>query len=250
MISLVMCSRSDTQAQEAVNAYRAALRGVEHEVIPIIGATSMCAGYNEGVRRARGEIVIFSHDDVEPIGNDFAARLLAHMERFDVIGVAGTTKLLGPAWSAAGPPHVYGQVLAGVRATGEMAVSLWMVPSRAVGGIEALDGLLIAARRAVLDAIPFDESIPGFHLYDLDFSYCASRAGFKVGVACDLDVLHWGGIGSYGTPQWTAAAVAFMEKHGATLAAPATLPEWKMMWVRVSSREEALAVMHPPYFEP
>src|SRR5687767_8532334 len=122
MISVVMCSRTDAQAQEGAENYRAALRGVEHEVVPVIGAPSMCAGYNDGVRRAKGEIVILSQDDVEPIGDDFAPRLLGHMEQFDVIGVAGTTKLIGPNWQAAGPPHVYGQMVSGARASGELIV--------------------------------------------------------------------------------------------------------------------------------
>ena len=39
-----------------------------------------------------------------------ARRLLEHMETFHLLGVAGTTKLIGPGWGYAGPPHVFGQI--------------------------------------------------------------------------------------------------------------------------------------------
>lgn len=59
------------------------------------------------------------------------------------------------------------------------------------GGIQALDGCFMAARREVLAEVPFDEqSFPGWHLYDVDFSLSAWPTGFGVAVCADLLVIH------------------------------------------------------------
>ena len=63
---------------------------------------------------------------------------------------------------------------------------------REVGGeIVILDGVLPAACGEVFTAVPFDaETFDGFHRYDIDCSYRASRAGIRLGVAGDLLVVH------------------------------------------------------------
>ena len=47
------------------------------------------------------------------------------------------------------------------------------------------------SRRAAVERIGFDEqTFDGFHLYDLDFSYRAHRAGLSVAIALDLLLIH------------------------------------------------------------
>src|SRR5689334_3449801 len=110
MISVIICSIDDKRFAAVEAMYRALLASTPFEIIRIKGATSLADGYNHGSGLAKGELVVFSHDDIEILSPDFAAGLLEHMEQFDVLGVVGTTKLVAPAWRAAGPPHVYGQV--------------------------------------------------------------------------------------------------------------------------------------------
>ena len=51
--------------------------------------------------------------------------------------------------------------------------------------------MLIAATRKVCEAVSFDqETFDGFHFYDLDFSYRAFRAGYKLTVAYDILLIH------------------------------------------------------------
>ena len=246
MISIVMCSRTQAEADRAADIFDAVLAGEQHEVVTVIAAPSMCSGYNAGIRQASGEVVCFVHDDVEPIGQQFAQRLLGHMQRFDVLGVAGGSKLIGPAWHLAGPPHVFGQVTHGDRANGRMWVNTFGVPSRAVDGIVGLDGLFIACRRSVLDRVTFDEQVPGYHLYDIDFSYRAAQAGFNVGVACDLDLLHWGKA-DFNSPPWQAAAGVFRHKHAATIPLVSEFAAWTIPVAHVASRAEAVEVMRRAY---
>src|SRR4051794_4231360 len=110
MISIVICSIDGERFDAVCEQYRAALGKEPYEIIRVPDARSMCDGYNRGLQKSRGEIVIFSHDDIEIWGPDFAPRLKLHLQKFDVIGVAGTNRLVQPGWIAAGPPHIFGQV--------------------------------------------------------------------------------------------------------------------------------------------
>jgi len=236
MISVITCSRTQAEADAAEGMWNAALADVPHEVLKL-SAPSMCIGYNQAVARAKGDVLIFAHDDIEILGpgGDFSARLLAHLDHVDLVGVAGATYLVGPAWFNAGQLHCYGQVAHGNRQTGAMTLNIFQVPAPRVDGMQVLDGVLIAARRAVLDRVKFDESIPGFHLYDLDFTYSAFRAGFLLGVACDLHLMHWS-HGTYNSPQWVVSAKVFMNKHRASL--PKLAKD-----INVPSREQAMQLM-------
>src|SRR5829696_8291577 len=143
MLSLVICSRDDARFGRAEAAYRAALSSVQHEIIRIPDARGMSEGYSRGIARTRGELLLLSHDDVELLSPDaFAPRLFGHMERFDLIGIAGTTRTVGPGWSMAGPPHLYGQV-AHENANAPLRVNIFSAPARFVGGVQALDGVLM-----------------------------------------------------------------------------------------------------------
>ena len=218
-----------------------------YEIIRIADARSICEGYNRGLAKARGELILFSHDDIEILSPDFKERLLGHMSRFDVVGIAGTTKLIGPAWHLAAPPHVFGQVA--MQNSAGLRVAIYCASRRAIASAQALDGVFISVRRNVLNVLAFDEEIPGFHVYDIDFSYRAFRAGFKIGIACDLDLLHRG-EGDYGTPEWKAAALVFLRKHRAVLPPePKSLIPWQPTTVNVNSAAEAAAVMRPHYFD-
>ncbi len=62
--------------------------------------------------------------------------------------------------------------------------------------------------------MPFDaETFDGFHLYDIDWSYRASRAGFRLGVAGELLVVH-ASRGAYDAA-WQGYADRFRSKHNA-----------------------------------
>jgi GT2 family glycosyltransferase len=70
-------------------------------------------------------------------------------------------------------------------------VLICSVPMPLIPHMQAVDGLFMAVRRGVAEQIRFDEkTFDGFHCYDIDFSYSAHLAGFRVAVAADLPVLH------------------------------------------------------------
>jgi len=192
-ISFVICSIDAAKFASVSATIALRFAAVEHEVIRIDDARSLCEGYARGFARARGAAIVFCHDDIELLAPDAAARLATHLARFDLVGVAGTTRVTGPAVFWSGHPHIHGWVTH--RLPGETdyepSFSSFAGAASAVGGIEAIDGVLMACRRDAVREVGFDaDTFDGFHLYDLDFSYRAHRAGLRLGVACDLGVVH------------------------------------------------------------
>ena len=145
MISVVICSIHRNRFNRTVDQYRGLLKDEPHEMIGIHDARSIAEGYNRGLAQSRGEIVIFSHDDLDIWTAEFIPRLKKHLETVDVVGVAGTNRLVGPAWYQAGPPHIFGQVTHASQ--GQYQVHIYGAPRRLVIGIQAMDGLLLAFRR-------------------------------------------------------------------------------------------------------
>jgi hypothetical protein len=126
----------------------------EDELIVIEGANSISKGYNSGIDRAKNKIKCFIHHDLI-VTNPILLRmnLLAYcIEEIGMVGIVGSQTDATPWWE--------GQCVGSV------------VDSR--NGILYfsdgkqfclhLDGLMLATWHDVR----FDESIPGFHLYDQD----------------------------------------------------------------------------------
>ncbi len=190
MISVVLCSIDDGKFARAVETYRAVL-GPQVEIIAIRNARSLCEGYTRGLRVANGEILILTHDDVEILADDFEARLRAHMDHCDLLGIAGTTRLTGATWIRSGWQHQRGFVPHKGPDDTQWRVETYGLQGRLDGGIQALDGVFLAGWRRTFDTIAFDaDTFDGFHLYDIDYSFRCHRAGLRVAVANDLCIAH------------------------------------------------------------
>jgi hypothetical protein len=137
----------------------------DDELIVIEGANSIAKGYNSGIDRAKNKIKCFIHHDLI-VTNPILLRmnLLAYcIEDIGMVGIVGSQTDATPWWE--------GQCVGSV------------VDSR--NGILYfsdgkqfclhLDGLMLATWHDVR----FDESIPGFHLYDQDICNQMAVKGFS-----------------------------------------------------------------------
>jgi predicted O-linked N-acetylglucosamine transferase (SPINDLY family)/GT2 family glycosyltransferase len=211
LVSIIVCSIDDRKHARTVDLYRRLYAGLPYEITVIRDAQSLAEAYNRGIARSSGEVVVLSHDDVEILAPDFAARLQRHLQRFDVIGVMGSTKMSGPAWGWSGHPNLRGWITHHAPDAREWFVDI-VDPRCVAGDIVVLDGVFLAAKRLVFDAVRFDgETFDGFHVYDIDWSYRAAMAGFRVGVAGDLLLVHES-RGSF-DPEWQRYAERFCAKH-------------------------------------
>jgi tetratricopeptide (TPR) repeat protein len=209
-LSVVACSNDDTQFAATAASYDRALSDWPHDIVRIADATSLAEGYTRGVAAATGEIVVFTHDDVEILAIDFGHRLMRRLAECDVLGVAGATRATGPAWPFAGWPFLHGSVIypdgAGYRVTAYSRT----VPI--AHNIRVIDGVLLAMRREVALRIGWDaETCDGFHGYDVDFTLRAAQAGLRLAVASDLGVVHC----SYGSfdDRWESTARKLVARH-------------------------------------
>ncbi len=218
-VTIVFCSIDPAKQARTFALYERLFENVPHEIIAIRSPRSLADAYNSAVAASVADVVVLSHDDIDVLTDDFAARLLARLDHCDAVGVVGTTRLSGPAIGWSGHPHLRGWITH--RAPGDPA---WRVdllhPARCAVDIVALDGVFIAARRDALAAVPFDAAtFDGFHLYDIDWSYRAANAGFRLAVAGDLLLVH-ASRGQYGDA-WQRYADRFCVKHGVGATPPA-----------------------------
>ena len=243
MISVICCSIDPSKASRIEQHYHTLLGDEPHEFIGVRAPRSLAEGYNGAIDRSRGDILVFSHDDIEFLDSStWLPRLKEHLDHYDVVGLAGTTRLVSAAWASAGPPYTFGQVgeLDGRKAP--FRALLCSAPAPAIPGIQAIDGLFIAARRSVLERVRFDQQLfDGFHLYDIDFSFSAHVTGFQVAVAADLPVLHYsqGGFDA----NWERYATKFLAKWRARL--PRVAPRlFQHAVVSAQSKDELLEIFN------
>ena len=191
-LSIVVCSVDDRRLAAMQRNYSAALGALEHQFVVIRDARSLAEGYSRGLEQSHHELVVFSHDDVELVSPRPFGHIVRALERYNLVGLAGSRRVSGPAVMWAGHPHVHAWVSypANPPAAGWDA-GLFSLEGGLLAGMQALDGLFFAARREVVRKVGFDApTFDGFHFYDLDFTYRAHLAGFKLAITTDVLAIH------------------------------------------------------------
>ncbi len=239
-VSAIVCSIRADYFAGVKSALETQFAAHSVEIIGIHDAKSLAEGYNRGAAKASGDILIFCHDDIDFVQADFGVRVLHHLQTSDVIGVAGTSRLTGPAFMDSGYPNCCGQII--------HARHDWRKPDSilsyfapgvqdiAMKGIQALDGVFIATHRRVWEQIKYDEAeFDGFHLYDVDFTYRAYLTGLRLVVPMDLLLVHFSD-GIY-SPTWQRYANRFLAKFPA-LDVPPNVLRGSPVNVRLSSIQQ------------
>ena len=194
------------------------------EIIRIPDAVSMAEGLNRGASLARGKFLIFCHDDIFALNNDFLDLIQETFRSCDIFGVCGATKLVSGNWYDVGKPFTFGHVVAkDLQKPGKFEIQVfgWSSKSLIIGG-QAIDGIFIGCHRRIFDALQgFDQiSYTDFVGYDVDFSFRAALAGAKIGINCDLTLFHDSHVGEFSTDKirkWEEAQSRFLKRFGAYL---------------------------------
>jgi GT2 family glycosyltransferase len=190
MLTVIYCTRK-TNPEHKKHLIKSSGINKDIEVIEIINnGESLTKAYNRGLKQAKNDIVVFCHDDINIKSKNWGVRLINHFKDTDygILGVAGTTSLSesGRWWD--NPQFMVGNVEH--RHEGKTWLSKY---SKNVGEniIETVivDGLFFAVNKNKLKH-DFDETVSGFHFYDVDFSFRNHVAGVKVGVVSNVRVLH------------------------------------------------------------
>ena len=213
--SIITCSCDDSRFTSLKDSI-AKTFGHDVQLIRIQGARSLAEGYNLGISQAKGSQIIFCHDDIVFLNHDTASLVAKDLESFDMVGVAGTSRIVDGKWNSSGHPYLHGQVahVSKGKEPGYQLCSYGLGRDNAiVKNIQALDGLFVGVNRSVIDALRFDERrFDGFHLYDLDYTYTAYLLGFRIAIDSRIHLLHHSD-GRYDN-NWEKYAKRFYQKYG------------------------------------
>jgi GT2 family glycosyltransferase len=250
MLSIIICGKDDRKFDDVQRVFQRLLPNVDHEIIGMKGVSSLTSGYNQGVRRAKFDKLIFCHDDIVILDRDFARKLLGRMEQYDILGIAGTNRLCDAKWPTSGPAHLFGHVIHVDKRPEniEYKIEIYNTAMRVFGGMQAMDGVFLATHRRVVERIPFDETtFDGFHMYDIDFTFRAYLAGMKLAVCADMTILHYS-TGNF-DQIWAEYRQRFNMKHRDRLA-PKIGGKMDVSYNLVDSLSAARVYIENPLWEP
>lgn len=223
MISVIVCSRQP----ESWDFHRRNVEktiGCEYEYVRIDNAQNaygICGAYNKGVEQAKGDLLVFVHEDcffMEPGWGKVLYSKFSADNNLGLVGVAGSQYLFSttPAWIAAGMPFIRGRVIHELN-NGRMFVLTVFSWDKSDAQVVAVDGLFFAIPKALFATIRFDEeTFPGFHFYDLDISMQVRRT-HKLMVTWDIMLKHFSGGNMNAI--WLDAGNKFLEKYKSELPA-------------------------------
>ena len=197
MISIIRCNKKATLNPDLDKNIRDTI-GVEYEIISIDnsrGQFSIFQAYNEGVARAKGDILCFMHDDILFRSNDWGKVVVESFSsnpNMGALGVAGGHFMpdCPCSWSTCKTTsyHVW-QTNRDGSAT-EYGCNDYTNGKRLVE-VVCLDGLFMCIRRSLFDTIRFDDNtFSGFHCYDSDICMQVLSMGYSVNVTFDIDIEH------------------------------------------------------------
>jgi len=146
--------------------------------------------YDEVLKVANNDIIVFCHDDLIFDTPYWGKKLVKHFKRnpdYGIIGIAGTNRLIdGRWWSIREAMHGIVNHTDGVRKW----TSMFSKPQgNQIKRMVTLDGLFFAVDRKNIKH-GFDKDFDGFHFYDLSFCVPNHLDGVKIGVVTDIMVTH------------------------------------------------------------
>jgi hypothetical protein len=191
------------------------------------GDKSLSQVYNEILSESEYDIVVLCHDDLEFDTNKWGDKLLKSFEKnpeYGILGLAGTKYLdtSGQWWSI--PQTMYGIVNhkhEGKKWTSSYSTNI----NEKIEETIIVDGLFIALNKSKIKH-RFDESIEGFHFYDIGFCLSNYLDGVKIGVIFNNRVTHLS-IGQT-NQQWENNRQFFLKKYSSNLPIDITKTEEKL----------------------
>ena len=184
MISCIICFANKELLKNVSESIEHTL-GMPFEIIGIDnsdGKLSICEAYNKGADLAKFDILCFLHEDVLFETNNWGKILMDHFAELNnvgIVGVAGSSyKSLAPSGWWATPDKYLSYNFRQSYKHSKKETFLRTLNNDAVKEVISLDGVFLAVKKSVFEKYRFDNALPFFHGYDLDFSLAIS-AGFQ-----------------------------------------------------------------------
>lgn len=191
MITVVYCTR-ETNPVHREHIIKSSGLHKHIEVIEIINnGESLTKAYNRGLKQATNNIVVFCHDDLTIETKQWGHKLLkmfAKHSEYGIIGVAGTKFMStsGQWWE--NPKKMYGRVAH--THEGKTWLSTYSEDmDHDIEEVVTVDGVFFAVDKTKLK-VNFNETVEGFHFYDVTFCFENFLKGVKLGVVTMIRVNH------------------------------------------------------------
>ena len=210
MITVVYCTREHNQKH--IGHLKKMAGHPKVQVIEYINnGVSLTKAYNSLLKKAEFDVVVFCHDDIEIQTKQFAKKLLKHYENSDygILGVAGTKYLADTGRWWEDRKTMYGRVWHTHH--GKKTLSSYSEDqNNDIEEAVVVDGVFFSVMKSRLKH-NFDESVEGFHFYDIDFCFRNYLDGVKIGVHTNISINHMS-IGET-NDQWEVNRGLFAEKY-------------------------------------
>lgn len=155
------------------------------------GERSLANVYNEAIKTAKNDYIVFCHDDLIFNTPYWGKKLIKHFKRnpdYGIIGIAGTNHMVDGCWWTK-KENMHGIV--GHTDGNKVWLSRYSQPQgNKLKQMVALDGLFFAVDRNNLKWSEFDELFNGFHFYEIPFMINNHLNGTKIGLITDINVIH------------------------------------------------------------
>lgn len=195
MLSLIICSRTPRISEELEKNIAETI-GCDYELVVIDNSKnkySIFSAYNEGVRRSKGDILCFMHDDIlyKTTGWGTKVEKMLEDESIGIVGVIGSyvmTKDYG-YWDMMAP-WVTGRVPCGVDGNYINDCDFYY-DIHSSSEVVAIDGMWFCSRKDLFGEVTFDEqTYKWFHFYDMDICMQSLIAGYKNVVIREVEIWH------------------------------------------------------------
>ena len=142
------------------------------------GTMGLCEAYNSGAEKAKFDNLLFIHEDILFQTNNWGVLLMEtlNLPECGVLGVAGNPYYsFVPAswWNSKYNKTHYIQTFSEDNSVFNHKVNFTL--GNEMEEVKALDGVFMACKKNVYDEVKFDESIKGYHGYDLIFSLMVAK---------------------------------------------------------------------------
>ena len=197
MISIIICSRTPKLSPELENNIQYTI-GVEYELITVANHNnhySIFKVYNEGVSKAKGDILCFMHDDVFFLGKSWGKVVEQIFNTDNTIGALGV-----------GGGHFMPDCPCSWTTCHTTSFKIWRTNpdgthteynniafsnGKRLVEVASIDGLWMCIRRGLFDTTRFDDNtFAGFHCYDSDICMQILTAGYRIMMTYDIDIVH------------------------------------------------------------
>lgn len=202
MISIVILSYRSAFLNSLLENISKTIGNSQYETLIIENTErnhSLGSGYNEAVKKAKGDYLCFVHEDVlfrsQDWGKEFISAMLAN-HQLGLVGVMGSKfkSAFPTGWYNPVNNCVYhtGSILQGGNNYNNVEFVDFSPGSTMLDKVVCLDGVLLFTKKEIVKTLRFDDVLlKGFHGYDIDFSLQVYFAGYEVAVLKSVKLLHY-----------------------------------------------------------